>query len=67
MLRGSIPFLAFTDSYRLDGFVGGSPTYTALATRDCGQYNFVYSQTFCKYGAPAMTLPGLHGTALRYS
>ena len=27
----------------------------------------IYSQTFCKYGAPAITFPGLHGTALKYS
>lgn len=26
-----------------------------------------YSQVFCKYGAPAITGPGLQGIALKYS
>ena len=26
-----------------------------------------YSQVFCKYGAPAITRPGLQGIALKYS
>ena len=39
----------------------------ALSFRTRSRAVLHYSQTFCKYGAPAITLPGLHGIALKYS